>query len=389
MTNTVYGERMKLEPITQTGAAAPTASSSLGTVVPDKSFEPLLESMLQPEAVPSQKLSVASPPLSSSPLIMGTSTDGIPPRPNSFSVPHRAAAAYQKQNLALAAAKGPEPKPTASEPKTSWQRYKDDQLLRNPGGDDYDLANKRVVKDQTQDKSWWARVHKDLADSFGNLKNLCSNFLLGAKFCYRTENDEIRESTRRGLVGSMLDFCKNLGSALTFGQWRPDGSSKPEGFWQSLKFFGSHLIKAFSRDLCDGVCGSVNRMAGDLVLAGWNLVEVLPDATIGSLGPGRKLTTTIFDNGQVLVEYLTDIIPAGEAWLRVHAPSLEEGKFPIVYNLGMPEHFSGDARWEYVRNTPFRKTIETIGALLADVAIALSTGQINLTSDNAPKRTLP
>jgi hypothetical protein len=57
--------------------------------------------------------------------------------------------------------------------------------------------------------------------------------------------------------------------------------------------------------------------------------------------------------------------------------------------LGIPEHFSGDARWEYVRNTPFRKTIETIGALLADVAIALSTGQINLTSDNAPKRTLP
>jgi hypothetical protein len=130
-------------------------------------------------------------------------------------------------------------------------------------------------------------------------------------------------------------------------------------------------------------------MAGDLVLAGWNLVEVLPDATIGNLESGRKLTTTLFDNGQVWVEYLTDIVPTGDAWLRVHAPSLQEFKLPVVYNLGMPEHFTGDTRWEYIRNTPFRKTIETIGALLADVAIGLSTGQVNLTSDSGPKRSLP
>ncbi|HBZ56659.1 MAG TPA: hypothetical protein DEO88_14740 [Syntrophobacteraceae bacterium] len=272
---------------------------------------------------------------------------------------------------------------------SAYQKYKDDQLLRNPGGDGYDLEHQRVATDQTQSQSWWGRVGKDLSDSFGNLKNLCNNFLLGARFCYRKPNNEIGEGTRRGVVGSVVDFFKDLGSALSFGQWRPDGSSKPEGVWERFKFFGSHLMKAFSRDLFDGVCGGVNHMAGDLVLAGWNLVEVLPDATIGNLESGRKLTTTLFDNGQVWVEYLTDIVPTGDAWLRVHAPSLQEFKLPVVYNLGMPEHFTGDTRWEYIRNTPFRKTIETIGALLADVAIGLSTGQVNLTSDSGPKRSLP
>lgn len=60
-------------------------------------------------------------------------------------------------------------------------------------------------------------------------------------------------------------------------------------------------------------------MAEDRMLTGWNLVEVIPDATIGNLGAGEKLTTTFFDNGQVTIDYLTDILPAGEAWLRVHS----------------------------------------------------------------------
>jgi hypothetical protein len=380
---------MKLEPITEARSTTPKASGSLGTAPSDNSFEPLLESILQSKSAQSQQASPLSP-LPPNHSVMGTPTDGIPARPWSLNGPRRAAAAYQQQSLAPASIPKPDPSAAASSgPTSAYQKYKDDQLLRNPGGDQYDLGNKRVETDQAQHKSWWGRINKDLSDSFGNLKNLCNNFLFGAKFCYRTQTNEIRESARRGLMGSMVDFFKNLGSAFTFGQWRPDGSPKPEGFWERLKFFGSHVIKAVSRDLFDGVCGSVNQMAGDLALAGWNLVEVLPDTTIGSLDTGRKLTATIFDNGQVLVEYLTDIMPAGEAWLRVHAPSIQEGKLPVVYNLGMPEHFSGDARWEYIRNTPFRKTIETIGALLADVAIAVSTGQINFTSDNAPKRTLP
>ena len=99
---------------------------------------------------------------------------------------------------------------------------------------------------------------------------------------------------------------------------------------------------------------------------------MLPDATIGNVEAGRKLVTTVFDNGQVAIDYLTDILPTGEAWLRVHASRInfKEIRPPVLYNLKMPEHYTGDVRWRYVRNTPFRKTIETIGSLLADVATA-------------------
>ena len=82
------------------------------------------------------------------------------------------------------------------------------------------------------------------------------------------------------------------------------------------------------------------------------------------------MTTTIFDNGQVAIDYLTDILPTGEAWLRVHSPNfdnLNDSKAPIIYNIEMPDHNMKDIRWRYVRNTPFRKTIKTISSLLADV----------------------
>jgi hypothetical protein len=51
----------------------------------------------------------------------------------------------------------------------------------------------------------------------------------------------------------------------------------------------------------------------------------------------------------------------------------------------MPEQYSEDARWRYVRNTPFRKSIETVGALLADVAALALIGQTGLsTKQNNP-----
>ena len=114
-----------------------------------------------------------------------------------------------------------------------------------------------------------------------------------------------------------------------------------------------------------------------MLLAGWNLVEVAPDATIGNLEAGRQLTTKIFDNGQVVVEYLTDIMPAGDAWLRVHAAKFDGSshRLPVLYNLKMPERYHTDARWKTARNTPLRKAIQTIGAMVADfVTIQLLTG---------------
>lgn len=268
---------------------------------------------------------------------------------------------------------------------SGWQKYKDDQLLRNPGGDRYYLDENRVSEDSKDRESFVARVGKDVSDFFGNVKNFFGNLFMGSKFRYRDENNEIREATQRGLVGTCVDFFKDLGSALTFGLWHPDEEKGPQGVVERLVYSGSKLKEALLGDLVEGIPQSVNHMAKNVVLAGLNLVQVLPDATIGNVDSGRKLTTTIFDNGQVLVEYLTDVIPSGDAWFRVHAASLTDVKLPILYNFQMPEHAKGDARWQYVRNTPFRKTIETVGTLLADIAAIGLAGQTGF-STNQNKR---
>jgi hypothetical protein len=263
----------------------------------------------------------------------------------------------------------------ASARGSDWQKYKDDQLLRNPGGDHYYLDENRVSEDSGDRESFPSRVGKDVSDFFGNVKNFFGNLFMGSKFRYRDENGEIREATQRGFVGACVDFFKDLGSALTFGLWHPDEEKGPQGAMERITYFGSKLKEAILGDLVEGIPMSVNHMAKNVVLAGLNLVQVLPDATIGNLEAGRKLTTTIFDNGQVLVEYLTDVVPSGDAWFRVHAASLTDVQAPILYNLQMPEYAKGDVRWQYVRNTPFRKTIETVGTLLADIAAIGLAGQ--------------
>jgi len=63
-----------------------------------------------------------------------------------------------------------------------------------------------------------------------------------------------------------------------------------------------------------------------------------------------------------------------------------EGNFPILYNLQMPENAKGDARWQYVRNTPFRKTIETIGTLLADIATFGLFGQTGVSTNQSSEK---
>jgi len=265
--------------------------------------------------------------------------------------------------------------------QSGWQKYKDDQLLRNPGGDHYYLDKNMVSTDPGDRESFFARMGKDLSDVAANVKNFFGNLFMGSKIRYRDENNQIREATQRGLVGTCVDFFKDLGSALTFGVWHPDEAAGPQGVIGRLSHFCAKLKKAFLGDLVEGVPKSVNHMAKNLVLAGMNLVQVVPDATIGNLEGGRKLTTTLFDNGQVLVEYLTDVIPSGDAWFRVHAMNFSGGKAPVFYNLEMPEHAKVDTRWQYVRNTPFRKTIETIGTLLADIATVGLAGQSGISTN--------
>lgn len=265
--------------------------------------------------------------------------------------------------------------------QSGWQKYKDDQLLRNPGGDRYYLDRNMVSADSRERDSFVSRIGKDLSDVLGNVKNFFGNLFMGSKIRYRDENNQIREATQRGLVGTCVDFFKDLGSALTFGAWHPDEATGPRGVVGRLSHFCAKLKKAFLGDLVEGVPKSVNHMAKNLALAGMNLVQVVPDATIGNLEGGRKITTTLFDNGQVLVEYLTDVIPSGDAWFRVHAMNFSGGKAPVFYNLEMPEHAKADTRWQYVRNTPFRKTIETIGTLLADIATVGLAGQSGISTN--------
>ena len=287
-----------------------------------------------------------------------------------------AAAAYKKQT-------GPDAGPCRI---SNIQKYKDDQLLSNPGGDHYYPDQGKVVADFKNQESLWGSVGKDLSDASANVKNFVRNFSFGSKIHYRDQDDQIREARQKGLVGSVVDFFKDVGSAFTFGAWRPDGEEEPQGFGKRLGFFFSKMKEALFGDLIQGVSGSVIHMGEDLLFAGWNLAEIVPDATIGNFKAGRELTTQVFDNGQVLMDYVTDVLPSGEAWVRVHSPDIKALNPPVVHNMQMPESGSEDERWAHVRNTPFRKTIETIGSLLSDVFSLRIFGHLKLLGDERNQR---
>ncbi len=263
---------------------------------------------------------------------------------------------------------------------SSWDKYKDDQLLSNPGGDNYYLGERKVKSHPEDQETFWGRLKKDISDSVDNVKNFFGDLFWGSERCYRGRSGEIKVAEKRGLVGSVFDFFKDLGRAFSFGRCRQEGERKPEGVMEGMGFFLSKIKKALLGDLFQGVAGGIIHMGEDLILAAWNLLEVLPDATLGNFARGKKLTTAAFDNGQVAIDYLTDILPGGEAWLRVHAcnlSDLKDIKLPVVGNLNMPERSQEDERWKYVRNTPFRKAIETVGSLTADVLALKVLGRAN------------
>ena len=351
----------------ETPASGGTPSSDNGA----QSFENAVETAILEQAAPqSSPTSVPcefDAPLSTSPFFSSLESLKTPP-----SLPN-AAAAYQKN----AGPEGAEPVPISD-----FQKYKDDQLLRNPGGRNYYLDEKKVVENPS-DLSAGELVRKDLSDVAGNIGKFFGNMLMGTKILYRDDQNRIQTGRQRGILGVMLDFCKDLGSALSFGTWRPDSTPAPSGLKNRFLYSVSKLKDAFAGDILTGIPSSANHMGKNLALAGWHLMEVLPDTVTGSFSPGQKVTSKIFDNGHVVIEYLTDIVPSGDAWLRVHASNLGELKPPILYNIKMPEHYNGDMRWQYVRNTPFRKTIETIGALLMD---ALAIGLIGQTGSSSNRR---
>ncbi len=254
--------------------------------------------------------------------------------------------------------------------------YRDEQLRTNPGGKAFDYQNGQYLANSGSELEWGERITKDIQDATLNIKNFFLNSVTGAEKPQTASRETgCQSKSSNGLLGSIIDFVKDMGSALTLGMWRPDGEEAPEGVGESLLFAASKFKEAFGGDIVGGVGGSVVQMAEDLLLAGWNLTEAVPDTLLGMCNPGKVAVDTLFDNGQVAIDYITDIMPGGEAWMRVHAGDITEGEFPVLYNIRTPETFDQDMRWQAIRNTPFRKSIETLGSLLMDAAVIFTTGQ--------------
>jgi len=253
--------------------------------------------------------------------------------------------------------------------------YREDQLLAHPGGDSYFLNHPNKVYDPAYDQGKFVnRVGKDLSDAGENLINIARDLTVGSKFKYVGNDGKIMENKREGLTGTVMNFFKDLISGLSFGAYVPANEAVPEGVGASIRHFVKKVFyEAPVEDLLVGVPHAGMNMVKDAALAAINMLEAVPDATLGNFDWGQKLTTTIFDNGQVAVDYLTDIIPGGNAWLRVHAAGAS-GKLapPVLFNIRTPEQGIADSRWATVRNTPFRKTIETVGSLLCDAFTVMS-----------------
>lgn len=254
--------------------------------------------------------------------------------------------------------------------------YREEQLLAHPGGDSFDLKDPDPRSASPYRPGFWERLGKDIKDSLDNASNFVKDLVWGSEYRYRDERGRIQFGQRKGLLKSAVGFFKNIVCGLSFGRIRTNGDTNPQGVVDRMKYAGGKLLgKALLDDLIFGVSSSARNLLDDAALAAWNLMEVVPDATIGNFPLGQRLVTTLFDNGQVVVDYITDCLPTGDAWMRVHACSLENEKFtpPVLFNLRLPEQYGRDSRWSAVRNTPFRKTIETIGSLLADIGVGMAT----------------
>ena len=258
-------------------------------------------------------------------------------------------------------------------------KYKIDQLMAEPGGDFYSRNGGNVYVRPAYDQSEFkGRVNKDLSDAGENIIRLLEDITRGSVRNYIGPGGEALAYRKLGLFDALGNFMKNVSSGLSFGAYVPEGEEKPEGSLERVKHFFSKIFReGLLQDLGGSTTGAVVSGLRHSVLAAINALEVVPDATIGNIEAGRKLTTDVFDNGQVVVSYLTDVIPGGEAWFRVNtAGSNKEGWIPPVYlNFKTSEQGIDDPRWATIRNTPFRKTIESMGALISDAALL---GMVNI-----------
>ncbi|MCP4254462.1 MAG: hypothetical protein GY775_13855 [Candidatus Scalindua sp.] len=259
-------------------------------------------------------------------------------------------------------------KPSKSSLIEQYKTYKEDQLMSNPGGDNFFLSKTGKVINSNYDHSRITkRVGKDLSDAGNNLLNAVKDLGIGAKINYVDKHGNIQESRKVGLAGTVANFFKDTLSGLSFGLYTPEGEAKPQGGAGRVKHLFKKIFKdALVGDIIKGVPKSAIHIGEDIMFAGLNAIEVVPDATIGNFKAGRKLTTSVFDNTQVVMDFVTDVIPGGDASARTRSFNLAKGLkgLPILNNLTTPEEKQDEAGWRYVRNTNFRKVLETISSLM-------------------------
>jgi hypothetical protein len=247
-------------------------------------------------------------------------------------------------------------KPSKSSIIEQYNAYKEDQLMSNPGGDNFFLNKAGEIIDNNYEHSRITkRVGKDLTDAGNNLLNAVKDLGIGAKIKYVDKLGNIKDARKVGFAGTIVNFFKNVASGLSFGIYSPAGEAIPHGGAGRIEYLFKKIFKdALFGDVVRGVPKSVIHIGEDLMFAGLNAVEVVPDATIGNVENGRKITTAIFDNTQVVMDFVTDIIPGGDASTRTRSFKLTKGL----------KEKQDEKDWRYVRNTSFRKVIETIPSLI-------------------------
>ena len=247
--------------------------------------------------------------------------------------------------------------------KDQFKKYKEDQLLSKPGGDNFTTKNDNSVVQSKFTK----RVGKDLKDAGENFKNIFKDIGTGATIKYVDKDGNIKEGKKVGFAGTIVNFFKDMASGITFGKYTPEGEDAPDNALEATKhFFKKIVVDALFKDAVVGIPRSAIHVGEDAVFACINLAETIPDATIGNCKVGQMVTTEFFDDTQVFIDFVTDVIPTGEAGSRTHAFTFKKGLkgLPIVYNITSPEQGVDDENWKYVRNTPFRKTIESVATFI-------------------------
>lgn len=257
---------------------------------------------------------------------------------------------------------------TSSALKEQFKKYKEDQLLSNPGGDYFNLDKDVDVMDYNSDQSkFLVRVGKDFKDVGENFINIIKDIGHGASFKYIDEEGRIQNGKKVGVVGAVVDFFKDIASGITLGKYTPKGENTPGNAMEATKhFFKKIFVDAIFKDMVVGIPRSAIHVGENAIFICINLAEIVPDATIGNFKKGQVITTEIFDDAQVFVDFITDVIPMGEAGSRTRAFTFKKGirGFPVVNNITSPERGIKDENWRYVRNTPLRKTIESMAMLV-------------------------